>query len=332
MIISAIIPVYNTKEYLPDCLDSIEKQGFTDMEIILVDDGSTDGSAAFCDEYVVNHNNAIVIHKENSGASDARNTGLLAAKGDYIHFIDSDDILLGNHIYSEFFEIIYKMHPDVVLSRFEEYSPDFRTLEDTQIAYQSDGLFDGDILRNVLTHHYPATLTSPVNKLFSRTFLLNNDLFFTKGLDHEEDEWLPRVLVCAKTTWFYNQVIYGVRRGREGSLSETLNEETSARKACSKVTIASSGIQYMEGKNLPLDTMALIADYYWDYLTDACVVCNKLESKENKQKIYAALNKNKVFFKSYKYLTSKNRRMLGRMFIALGIKTTVKLIGIRYGR
>lgn len=91
--ISVIIPVYNVEKYLPDCLESVLKQTYTDLEIILVDDGSTDTSGKICDEYGERDSRIQVIHKANSGVSDARNIGIEQAQGEYIGFVDSDDLL-----------------------------------------------------------------------------------------------------------------------------------------------------------------------------------------------------------------------------------------------
>ena len=93
MKLSIIIPVYHTQDTLPRCLDSILRQSFTDYEVILVDDGSDDGCPQLCDEYTRKDARIRVIHKENGGLSDARNAGILQAKGEYITFIDSDDTI-----------------------------------------------------------------------------------------------------------------------------------------------------------------------------------------------------------------------------------------------
>ena len=93
MRISIIIPVYNTEQYLPRCIDSILSQSFTDYELLLIDDGSTDGSNALCDAYAEKDNRIRVFHKENGGVSSARNLGLKEAKGEWICFVDSDDEL-----------------------------------------------------------------------------------------------------------------------------------------------------------------------------------------------------------------------------------------------
>lgn len=94
VIVSIIIPVYNTEPYLPACLDSILSQSFTDFEVLLVDDGSTDGSGAVCEAYAAKDSRIRVFHKENGGVSSARNLGLDHAVGEWVYFADSDDELL----------------------------------------------------------------------------------------------------------------------------------------------------------------------------------------------------------------------------------------------
>ncbi len=91
MRISVVVPIYNVEKYLPRCINSIRKQSFQELEIILVDDGSKDSSGKLCDEYATVDDRIKVIHKSNGGLSDARNTGLGTAAGDYVCFIDSDD-------------------------------------------------------------------------------------------------------------------------------------------------------------------------------------------------------------------------------------------------
>ena len=101
-IISVIVPIYNVEDYLPTCLNSIAAQTFKDIEVILVDDGSTDKSGEICDEFCNKDNRFHVIHKKNEGVSSARNTGLDTTHGLFISFIDSDD-----YIHPKMLEILY---------------------------------------------------------------------------------------------------------------------------------------------------------------------------------------------------------------------------------
>ena len=101
--ISVIVPVYNTKRYLPKCLDSIASQTFTDFEVLMIDDGSTDGSGEICEQYSRNDSRFITIHQSNQGVSVSRNNGLQRARGKYISFVDSDD-----YIHPQMLELLYK--------------------------------------------------------------------------------------------------------------------------------------------------------------------------------------------------------------------------------
>lgn len=110
MLISIIVPVYNVEKYLRKCLDSIIHQTYKELEIILIDDGSTDCSGAICDEYATKDNRIRVVHQINGGLSDARNTGLGICRGEYFGFVDSDD-----WIASDMYEVLanFAMNEDL---------------------------------------------------------------------------------------------------------------------------------------------------------------------------------------------------------------------------
>lgn len=110
--ISIIVPVYNVEKYLKRCIDSILNQSFTDFELILVDDGSTDNSGKIIDEYALKDKRIKVIHKENGGQGSARNRGLDIAKGNYIGFVDSDD-WIHKDMYKILYENIIKYNMDI---------------------------------------------------------------------------------------------------------------------------------------------------------------------------------------------------------------------------
>jgi len=117
-LISIIIPVYNVKPFLRKCVESVFSQDFTDYEIILVDDGSVDGSAELCDEIAKGIINIKVIHKKNGGLSSARNTGIAAADGKYITFIDSDDYIEEGYL-NYLYMLINKNHADMSVCKLE---------------------------------------------------------------------------------------------------------------------------------------------------------------------------------------------------------------------
>ena len=112
-LVSIIVPVYNVEEYLEECVNSIISQTYTNIEIILVDDGSTDNSGELCDKYSLRDNRIEVIHKVNGGISDARNVGAKSAKGKYIYFIDSDDYIVSEAI-DELVSVALRDNSDIV--------------------------------------------------------------------------------------------------------------------------------------------------------------------------------------------------------------------------
>lgn len=103
-LVSIIIPVYNVKDFLPECIDSVLNQTYKNIEIILIDDGSSDGSEIICDDYAKSSPLIKVIHKENGGLSDARNCGLSLCEGMYVTFLDSDDSIANTYV-----EKLYKL-------------------------------------------------------------------------------------------------------------------------------------------------------------------------------------------------------------------------------
>lgn len=127
--ISVIVPVYNTKEYLERCVNSLRSQTFQDLEIILVDDGSTDGSGGLCDSLSAGDQRIRVLHKENGGSSSARNLGLAAARGEYIGFVDSDD-----YVEADMYEGLYRALEECSVNAAQvgrdEIDPEGRILPD----------------------------------------------------------------------------------------------------------------------------------------------------------------------------------------------------------
>lgn len=119
-LISVIVPVYNVAEYLPECVDSIISQTYTNLEIILIDDGSTDDCPRICDEYASKDSRIRVIHKKNGGLSDARNAGLDICTGEWIGFVDSDDFIAPD-MYQQLYKAAISQNADVAVCQSERY-------------------------------------------------------------------------------------------------------------------------------------------------------------------------------------------------------------------
>ena len=118
--ISIIVPIYNIAEYLPQCIESLLHQSFSDLEIILVDDGSTDGSFAICEHYRSQDRRIVVIHKKNGGLVSARKVGIKVARGQYIAYVDGDDWIEPD-MYEQMYQKLIQENVDVVMcGRYED--------------------------------------------------------------------------------------------------------------------------------------------------------------------------------------------------------------------
>lgn len=135
--ISVVVPVYNTKEYLERCINSLLKQTYSDMEIILVDDGSTDGSGEVCDRFAAGDGRVRVFHKENGGSSSARNLGIENARGDYIGFVDSDDYVDAD-MYERLYAAVCEYHVNAAQIGRDEIDPEGNILPDICIPPEKD--------------------------------------------------------------------------------------------------------------------------------------------------------------------------------------------------
>ena len=123
-LISVIVPVYNTSQYLPVCIESILCQTYKNLEIILIDDGSTDSSGEICDKYAQKDPRIKVIHKKNAGVSAARNDALKIMTGEYVGFVDSDDTVSPN-MYEELYLAIVRSDADIAVCGYKSFRDDF---------------------------------------------------------------------------------------------------------------------------------------------------------------------------------------------------------------
>ena len=163
--ISVIVPVYNVETYLEECLDSIQNQTYTDLEVLLVNDGSTDGSQAICERYCQTDKRFRLINQSNQGQSVARNTGVAASRGEFIAFVDSDDIILPNYLET----LMHYMsdYVDIVESQFTVHKKDFLAAKSQEIKI----LFEGNSEEAVKVVPNHLLSVNPVTKLYRRAIV-----------------------------------------------------------------------------------------------------------------------------------------------------------------
>lgn len=194
--ISVVVPVYNVEHELSRCVDSILVQSYANIEVILVDDGSTDGCPSMCDAYEKMDSRVRVIHKSNGGLSSARNAGLSCATGEWILYVDSDDYIL-NDSCERLIAVGAKYDCDIVSADA------IREFNGGQEYMVHGSLADGECYPSrdfILKTVKPCEWYAPACfNLYKRSFLIENNLFFVEGLLHEDLEMQPRVFLAAKT-------------------------------------------------------------------------------------------------------------------------------------
>ena len=197
-LVSVIIPVFNVEKYLNECIDSVISQTYKNIEIILVDDGSTDSSGKICDIYAENNSNIKVIHKENGGQSVARNTGLDLAIGKYVFFIDSDDIVLCDAV-EKLLNTAEKAKSDIVF--FDAYSfldESQKQINQSYIRKYKYNTENGiEVLEKMLERNeYHCVLWV---MLFNREFLVNTGIRLIPDISYEDMAFTYMIMCLAKT-------------------------------------------------------------------------------------------------------------------------------------
>lgn len=214
---SVVIPVYKVEEYLDQCVQSVLEQTYSDLEVILVDDGSPDRCGMMCDDWAAKDARVRVVHQENGGLSAARNTGIRHAEGDYILFLDSDDwwendkvlLAVANQLERTPADVVsfnYRKSFDGILQSayFDEALPSSGKTESLSQIMQGDRWING-----------------ACNKAFSRKLLTENQIFFRPGITSEDIDWTLRVALKADSFAFVNVCVF-VYRQHSASISHSV--------------------------------------------------------------------------------------------------------------
>ena len=219
--ISVIVPVYNCKEYLNKCIESILGQTYPHLQLILVDDGSTDGSGDICDTYSKDPR-IFVQHQINGGVSKARNTGLDIATGDWLMFVDSDDYVERDYC-QRMLDASVKCHVDAVIAHpFVNYQPEVYKYTPEQIEQLKQACLAYDETR------FDYNIDAPWGKLFRRTLIEKYSIRFPEDLSRSEDAYFCATVyehsadICCMNWFGYVHV------EREGSLCHRFAPESPA--------------------------------------------------------------------------------------------------------
>ena len=319
--LSVIIPVYNVENYLNRCVDSILSQNLESFEIILVDDGSPDGSGRICDEYAERDSRIKVIHKENGGLSMARNTGIDAALGEYIIFIDSDDWWNPDVSVNEMIERV-KSEPEVEMFLFSsldyvEGEGYFKRAEHerlSEISTASAAEYYNGLLQNGNFEVHAAT------KILKAEFLRSNSLYFKAGIKGEDNEWMIRLLrVLRSVRILADSPLYIYRAGRIGSISNSIKINN----VRDLLDIVDSAVEYRRERGNSdgiLECELCFCSYLW---FSALGLSSRL-SRGEKKELYPLFKKTSAVCK---YSTSKKTKLAYSLYRVVGLKITAWVLG-----
>ena len=221
--VSIIIPVYNVENYIEKCLNSVLNQGDFNIQVIIVNDGSTDDSHKIIEKYLDLHENIVYIQQENQGLSVARNNGLKYALGEYIMFLDSDDYIEDNSIY----KIYNKSKKDNLDILIFGYRKVFDNIEDKQFdmlnnIFEENKIYTGDLVsQRMLTGDIKGYCW---DKLFKLEYIKNNGLEFESNIYIEDYFPIFKIIHNSKKIGFSKEIVYNYRQ-REDSISNSKNEK-----------------------------------------------------------------------------------------------------------
>ncbi|MBQ2704178.1 MAG: glycosyltransferase family 2 protein [Clostridia bacterium] len=307
MKVSVIIPVYNTKDYLHQCLDSLVGQTLEDIEILVVDDGSTDGSDQIIKEYEEKYPQKVKgFFKENGGQASARNLALQYAQGEYLGFVDSDD-WVDAEMYTEMYEKAKGEDADIVICDTTDHYP-------TYDVYHHASQFESKF----------AVTPSACNKIFRRDFV--GDIRFPEGLWYEDFEFTTKNLMLTEKISVIHKSFYHCHC-REVSTMTNNNAE----KNLDMLTVLGNLTRYVEEKGMTEKYKDVLEYLYLDHLLITTVNRLKAQKNKNKNKIIKQMvsEVKKRYPKFYKDAVfaqmAKNRKIIALLNYA-GLSGLSKLI------
>lgn len=310
--VSLIVPVYNAVKYLSRCVDSILNQNYTDFELILVNDGSTDGSLAICEDFERRDSRVFVINEDNQGVSSARNHGIKVAKGDYICFVDADDYVSPSYLDQLVSPALLNDRIDLVLQGRIKCEREKQIL----VAPDRDDVYylskDSVFFDDVSLFRFCAVFS----KLFKRNIIQNHEISFSKTLNHGEDfDFLANYLLycdgvqvstCANYYYMINP----------GSLSDRFNTFELKHEGLNYLFNSLSNLNQKHGKPMALEKQ--ISDYVASSVAGLLSLVYEYPKAEKAVRIEKIKSIETCFVQAYRrcYLASSlNGKILKCLFV-----------------
>ena len=321
MKVSFIVPVYKVERFLPQCVNSLLKQTYQNIEIVLVDDGSPDDCPEICDNYASEDSRVKVVHKLNGGLSDARNCGLKESTGDYVVFVDGDDFWRNFDDLSRIVAELNKSHNIDFMGFNCTYYYENTNSYSNWVPFTERNITSSNreeiIVELVKSGTFPM---SACLKILKRTFLLKNGLFFEKGLIGEDIPWFISLLDKAQSLRFVNNYIYAYRQNVAGSITNTFSK-----KAFDDVfSIVKSEISRISERTFSFqEKNAILSFLAYEY----CILLGMFQilDKTDKKKYWKELSNYKYLLQ---YTMNPKVKMVYRVYKIFGLKFTSIIMSI----
>lgn len=310
--ISTIMAVYNVEEYLDKCFHHLLAQTYPVHEIIAVNDGSTDGSGKILESWAKKDNRIRVIHQENTGGPGApRNRGIEAATGDYIHFLDADDYI-ENEFYEKLIEMITATNAEIAAATLLKFNSRRTWMPPT---FEKLGLFAKNRVTNLYTTPDLIHNLSSTNKLFSRSFLTNNQLTFLEGGASEEIHFTTRCFYLAKKVAIQTETAYYWRR-REAPTNRSITQQKAQYRSVQDRLVSHKKIDaFLQERGLMSQRYIKDVRAILDFVRHASALYRFSEKEQ--ERFFTEVNDylNTIDEKAYDYLPHYARRYyLSRLF------------------
>ncbi len=227
-LISVIVPIYNVEEYLPSCIESILRQTYSNLEIILVDDGSRDGSGILCDKYMEQDKRIVVIHQKNGGLSAARNSGLEIAEGEYVVFIDADDMIHPRMI-GALYNDLKVCGADISICAHQCVAEiiGYKDVEESISVSHETQIYTGrECIKSFFDEVIGLDMIVVWNKLYKKEIF--RTLRFPDGKIHEDEYINYKILYPMKVVSYRNQQLYYYRQ-RDNSIMNSFGSHEKRR-------------------------------------------------------------------------------------------------------
>lgn len=324
---SFIIPVYNVVQYLDECIQSVLRQSYKDYEIVLIDDGSMDGSETLCDKYANEYEQIRVIHQKNAGVSVARNVGIQAASGEYFIFIDSDDVWIGDQLGLLAEKI--KEEPDIIAFEYQNFY-EIKDLSQKKSAFSLPEISrrcNGEkflrIILRTAVERSEFYQWNPWSYCYKKSFFEKNNFQYPVGRTSEDLSLTYQIILSAQQIIAVHEVVYGYRKSVMTAITKTHNYRNIADRLAACIQ---NMTDVKNNDNISPKLKKLLWDHFSEQYFIVLTMTDLPATKAQRKKIMKKLKENVWISKCS---LRKNEQIIARLIEIFGLPFVCALLHVR---